>query len=383
MVANHDKTRLNRSSIYYKRPGILSWYSKNEANKMQAVVFKGPLQVALEQRPRPQIKESTDAILKVRYTALCGSELHVFRGHQPSGTGFIMGHEFTGEVVEVGADVRSFKQGDRVVSPFTVSCGECFYCSSGFSSRCARGQLYGSAGLDGGQAEYVRVPLAESTLFHAPAAIDEKKLVLMADIFPTGYFAASNAFRGLEPRTVQNSTVLLFGCGPVGICALVSALEHRPKHLIAIDSVPSRLQLAQSFGAESWNFQENETGLRERVKELTDGRGADVVIEVVGHSSALRMGFEMLRPWGVLSSVGVHNGEIPWTGNEAYGKNLRLQMGRCPVRSIFGEAMELLAKKQDVLNFMSEDIRPLSQAVQAYEDFNQMKSQKVIFEADK
>ncbi|CEJ62252.1 Putative Zinc-containing alcohol dehydrogenase [Penicillium brasilianum] len=349
MVANHDKTRLNRSSIYYKRPGILSWYSKNEANKMQAVVFKGPLQVALEQRPRPQIKESTDAILKVRYTALCGSELHVFRGHQPSGTGFIMGHEFTGEVVEVGADVRSFKQGDRVVSPFTVSCGECFYCSSGFSSRCARGQLYGSAGLDGGQAEYVRVPLAESTLFHAPAAIDEKKLVLMADIFPTGYFAASNAFRGLEPRTVQNSTVLLFGCGPVGICALVSALEHRPKHLIAIDSVPSRLQLAQSFGAESWNFQENETGLRERVKELTDGRGADVVIEVVGHSSALRMGFEMLRPWGVLSSVGVHNGEIPWTGNEAYGKNLRLQMGRCPVRSIFGEAMELLAKKQDVL----------------------------------
>lgn len=244
-----------------------------------------------------------------------------------------MGHEFTGEVVEVGPDVRSFKQGDRVVSPFTVSCGECFYCSSGFSSRCARGQLYGSAALDGGQAEYARIPLAESTLFHAPAAIDEKKLVLMADIFPTGYFAASNAFRGLEPKVVQNSTVLLFGCGPVGICALVSALEHRPKHLIAIDSVPSRLQLAQSLGAEAWNFQDNEAGLRERVKELTDGRGADVVIEVVGHSSALRMGFEMLRPWGVLSSVGVHNGEIPWTGNEAYGKNLRLQMGRCPVRS--------------------------------------------------
>jgi threonine dehydrogenase-like Zn-dependent dehydrogenase len=244
-----------------------------------------------------------------------------------------MGHEFTGEVVEVGAEVRSFKQGDRVVSPFTVSCGKCFYCASGFSSRCARGQLYGSAVLDGGQAEYVRVPLAESTLFHAPAAIDEKKLVLMADIFPTGYFAASNAFRGLEPPAIQNSTVLLFGCGPVGICALVSALEHRPKHLIAIDRVPSRLQLAQSLGAEPWNFQENEAGLRDRVKELTDSRGADVVIEVVGHSSALRMGFEMLRPWGVLSSVGVHNGEIPWTGNEAYGKNLRLQMGRCPVRS--------------------------------------------------
>ncbi|KAF7712274.1 Zinc-type alcohol dehydrogenase [Penicillium ucsense] len=350
---------------------------------MKAVVFKGPLQVALEERPRPQIQDPTDAIVKVRYTALCGSELHVFRGHQPSGTGFIMGHEFTGEVVEIGPNVHSFSPGDRIVSPFTVSCGECFYCREGFSSRCARGQLYGSAGLDGAQAEYVRVPLAESTLFHAPDAIDEKKLVLMADIFPTGYFAASNAFRGLEPSKIQASTVLLFGCGPVGICALVSALEYRPQHLIAIDSVKSRLELAESLGAEPWNFQENQGGLRERVKELTDGRGADMVIEVVGHSSALRMGFEMLRPWGVLSSVGVHNGEIPWTGNEAYGKNLRLQMGRCPVRSIFGEAMNLLAKKQHMLDFMSEDIRPLSQAVKAYDDFNTMKSQKIVFEANR
>lgn len=247
-----------------------------------------------------------------------------------------MGHEFTGEVAETGDSVKNFKQGDLVVSPFTVSCGECFYCSSGFSSRCARGLLYGSAMLDGGQAEYVRVPLADATLCHAPSTIDEKKLVLMADIFPTGYFAAKNAFSSLDAAAVHNSTVLLFGCGPVGICALISALEHRPKTLIAIDSVPSRLELARSLGAEAWNFQENEAGLRERVKSLTEGRGADVVIEVVGHSSALRMGFELLRPWGIISSIGVHNGEIPWTGNEAYGKNLRIQMGRCPVRSKFG-----------------------------------------------
>ncbi|KAJ5991574.1 hypothetical protein N7522_011781 [Penicillium canescens] len=350
---------------------------------MQAVVFKGPLQVALEQRPKPEIQASTDVILKVRYTALCGSELHVFRGHQPSANGFIMGHEFTGEVSSVGPDVQSFKLGDRVVSPFTVSCGSCFYCKRGFSSRCAHSQLYGSAVLDGGQAEYVRVPLADSTLFHAPPEIDEKKLVLMADIFPTGYFAASNAFRDLDPEEIQQSTVLLFGCGPVGLCAIASALDYKPKHLLAIDSVPARLEVAKGLGAEPWNFQEDEAGLRQRVKDLTEDRGADVVIEVVGHSSALRMGFEMLRPWGHLSSVGVHNQEIPWTGNEAYGKNLRLQMGRCPVRSIFAPAMQLLAKKQDVLNFMTHDIRPLSQAVQAYDDFNEMRSQKVIFEADK
>jgi threonine dehydrogenase-like Zn-dependent dehydrogenase len=229
--------------------------------------------------------------------------------------------------------VKLFKPGDRVVSPFTVSCGSCFYCKRGFSSRCAHSQLYGSAVLDGGQAEYVRVPLADSTLFHAPPEIDEKKLVLMADIFPTGYFAASNAFKALDPEDIQQSTVLLFGCGPVGLCAIASALDYKPKHLIAIDSVPARLEVAKGLGAEPWNFQEDEAGLRQRVKDLTEGRGADVVIEVVGHSSALRMGFEMLRPWGHLSSVGVHNQEIPWTGNEAYGKNLRLQMGRCPVRS--------------------------------------------------
>lgn len=135
--------------------------------------------------------------------------------------------------------------------------------------------------------------------------------------------------------------MLLFGCGPVGICALISALDYKPKTLIAIDSVSSRLALAQSLGAEPWNFKEDEEGLRQRVKDLTDGRGADIVIEVVGHSSALRMGFELLRPWGRISSVGVHNQDIPWTGNEAYGKNLRLQMGRCPVRSMSGSTSYL------------------------------------------
>jgi threonine dehydrogenase-like Zn-dependent dehydrogenase len=263
-----------------------------------------------------------------------------------------MGHEFTGEVHETGSAVRNFKKGDRVVSPFTISCGECFYCAQGCSSRCAKGKLFGCAVLDGGQAEYVRVPLADATLVAAPAAIDEKKLVLMADIFPTGFFAARNAFRGVDEEVVRGSVVVLFGCGPVGLCALVSALEYRPAALIAVDSVPDRLERARSLGAEAWNFQTDAQGLRERVLQLTDGRGADVAIEVVGHSSALRMAFELLRPWGRISSVGVHNGEIPWTGNEAYGKNLQIQMGRCPVRSIFGDALELLVKKQDSLEWV-------------------------------
>lgn len=198
-----------------------------------------------------------------------------------------MGHEFTGEVVELGSSVKSVKKGDLIVTPFTVSCGECFYCTKGYTSRCAKSQLFGCAILDGGQAEYARIPLADSTVVKAPSNIEENALVLMADIFPTGYFAAQNAFRGFDKKTIEESTVLLIGCGPVGLCSLVNALDFKPKHLLAIDGVDSRLELAKKLGAEPWNYQKDMEGLKARIKELTDGRGADTVIELVGHSDAL------------------------------------------------------------------------------------------------
>ena len=266
-------------------------------------------------------------------TASSHSELHVFRGHQPSKTGFIMGHEFTGVIDKVGSSVQTLKPGDAIVCPFTVSCGKCFYCSHGLSSRCEKSLLFGSTLLDGAQAEYVRIPLAETTVFKAPASIDEKKLCLMADIFPTGYFAAKQGLGHLTPEIQKDSVVVVIGCGPVGLCAVVAAATYQPKALLAVDGIPSRLDTAKGLGAEPWNYQTQADELSERVKSLTDGRGADVVIEVVGHSSALDTGFKLLRPWGVISSVGVHNGEIPWTGNQAYGKNLTVKMGRCPVRS--------------------------------------------------
>ncbi|KFH42159.1 putative zinc-type alcohol dehydrogenase-like protein-like protein [Hapsidospora chrysogenum ATCC 11550] len=352
-------------------------------NTMRAVVFKGVKHVAVEERPVPSIQDPGDIIVKVEYTALCGSELHVFRGHQPSDTGFIMGHEFTGTVSEVGPAVRNFQPGDAIVSPFTVSCGACFYCRRGFSSRCAESLLFGCTLLDGGQAQYVRIPLADSTAVKAPPAIDRVKLCLMADIFPTGYFAADNALGRMDPELARESVVVLFGCGPVGLCALVAALEHRPRALLAVDGVPSRLETAGKLGAEPWNYQTQRDELFRRVRELTEGRGADVVIEVVGHSSALDLGFQLLRPWGTISSVGVHNGEIPWNGNQAYGKNLTIKMGRCPVRSIFPDALKVLEKKQHLFGFMTETIMPLSKAVEGYELFDNMKTHKVIFEAQK
>ncbi|KAG0647209.1 Glutathione-dependent formaldehyde dehydrogenase, partial [Hyphodiscus hymeniophilus] len=327
---------------------------------MKAVVFRGKLDVRIEDRPIPKIIDDTDIIIKVRYSALCGSELHVFRGHQASKTDFIMGHETTGSVVELGSAVKTHKKGDVVVMPFTVSCGVCFYCTKGFSSRCEKCLLFGCPLLDGGQAEFMRVPLADATAVKAPPGIEEKKLVLMADIFPTGYFAAANGFRGFDEGTIRESVVILIGCGPVGI------------------PVGAR----QELRAEPWNDQTDKEGLKKRVLELTDGRGADVVIEGVGHADALRTGFDLLRPWGNISSFGVQQDEIPWSGNEAYGKNLKIQMGRCPVRSVFEEALAVLEKKQHLLDFMTNKIMPMSQAVEGYDLFNKMLVQKVIFEPE-
>jgi threonine dehydrogenase-like Zn-dependent dehydrogenase len=196
-------------------------------------------------------------------------------------------------------------------------------------------------------------------------------------------FAAKNGFKHSTPEEIKDSVVVLIGCGPVALCALCNITDYNPRAILAVDSVPSRLELARSLGAEPWNFQTDRAGLDARVKELTNGRGADIIVEVVGLSPALRMGFELVRPWGIISSVGVHNGEIPWTGNEAYGKNVRVQMGRCPVRSVFEEAMESLKRHQSKLGFMADKVMPLTEAVEGYDLFDKMKVQKVVFEAQK
>ena len=162
----------------------------------------------------------------------------------------------------------------------------------------------------GGQAEYVRVPLADGTVMKAPAEIDDKALILMADIFPTGFFGARNAFSSLGVQKPSEATAVVIGCGPVGLCAVVSALEYKPKHLFAVDSVDSRLELARSLGAEPLNFKTDPEGMAARIREVTDGRGADIVIEVVGLSPALKTAFDLLRPFGFISSIGVHNAEV-------------------------------------------------------------------------
>lgn len=366
---------------------------------MKAVIFNKPFDISVEDRPIPEILAPTDAIVKVKYTALCGSELHVFRGHQPSPTNFIMGHEFTGTVHKVGSEIKSLKPGDSIVAPFTVSCGNnCFYCKHGASSRCKNSLLFGTKALDGAQAEYVRVPLADSTLVLQPSLFSsspesEKKLVLMADIFPTGYFAAKNIFQDIHPEAVYDTTdgpfvAVVVGCGPVGLCGIVAATVLAPKgaKIYAVDTVPERLKEAEKLGATPLLLPTDGTAITDEkhpvsiIKSVTGGRGADGVMEIVGHSDALRLAFDLLRPWGKISSVGVHNADIPITGNEAYGKNVTIQFGRCPVRSIFDESLNVFANNIDKLNILTGHIMKLEDAKEAYDLFDKRKVQKVIFE---
>ncbi|KAJ4177975.1 hypothetical protein NW755_013525 [Fusarium falciforme] len=349
---------------------------------MKAVVFDGVLQVSVQDRPFPKIQNDDDVIIKVHMTALCGSELHVYRGIEPSTTGYIMGHEFTGTVVAAGHGVKSVQIGDKVVSPFTTSCGTCFFCVNSGTARCVNSQPLGSERLDGAQAEYVRVPQADGTIIKAPATIPDQALILMADIFPTGYFGVKSALEMMPRLRTQDATIVVVGCGPVGLCAIASAAALHPRHLFAVDSVSNRLDQARNLGAEPLNFVANKTGLKDRIAQVTGGRGADIVVEVVGLSPALRTAFDLVRPFGAISSIGVHNAEIPWSGAEAYNKNIRLQMGRCPVRSVFSEAMDLLVEIHHSLGFLFETVIPLSNAAEGYELFNQSKVPKVIFHTE-
>jgi threonine dehydrogenase-like Zn-dependent dehydrogenase len=287
-----------------------------------------------------------------------------------------MGHEFTGEVVEVGEEVRNFKPGDIVVSIFTTACLKCFYCLKGLTSRCLDSMLFGSTELDGGQAQYVRIPVADNTLFPQPPELPETSVVLLADIFPTGMLAAKNAFSRMLPEELKGSVNVVIGCGPVGLCAIIASTKWVDR-IYAIDSVPERLEEAKALGAIPLHLNADP---KKTILEATDGRGADFVLEIVGQTPALALAYDLIRPFGVISSVGAHNGEIPFSAKDGYAKNVTLHFGRCPARGLYTESLELMRAKKHMFGGFAHHLMPLEKAPEAYELFNQRKLQKVIFQ---
>ncbi|KND87153.1 putative zinc-binding alcohol dehydrogenase [Tolypocladium ophioglossoides CBS 100239] len=367
---------------------------------MKAVIFRGAFDVAVESRPKPTIVERTDAIIRVELAGICGSELHMYRGHQKTAAGHIMGHEFIGTVEEVGEQVTRFSPGDHVVSIFSPICLKCWFCKQGLTNRCVEGVAFGTQNLAGGQAEFVRVPFADGTLQPVPADLDNSLLIMMCDIFPTGYYGACRAIEGLQTQfqsrltsfngpvadggvnedrihyALSQAVVVCLGCGPVGICAIATARSKGIHTVFAVDSVDDRLEEAAQLGAIPLNLSRDD--IMGEIKSRTEGRGADAVIEVVGSAAALKSAFDLLRPCGVLSSVGFHQSGLPFTGLDCYLKNITMNFGRVPVRTVFHDALGCLKENQSILKHYVSHELPLDDAATGYALFEQRKARKVV-----
>lgn len=334
---------------------------------MRALTFRGIESVAVDHLPEPLLEAPSDALVRVEAAGICGSDLHVYHGRERGlDPGTVMGHELVGEVVAVGSEVTGFAPGDRVVSPFTTSCGRCFYCRHGLTCRCRQGQLFGwveaGAGLDGAQAELVRVPMADSTLARLPAALPAVAALLAGDVLPTGLFAADLAAVG--PETVA----AVLGCGPVGLAAVLACRERGAAAVFAVDAVAERLELAARFGATPVDLERGDPGAA--VRAATGGRGADAILEAVGSPAASRLALDLLRPGGTLAAVGVHNeAAFPFSPLEAYDKNLTFRAGRCPARAYLEESLALLTRRQADLDALFTHRLPLDEGPRGYRIF--------------
>ncbi len=372
---------------------------------MRAAVFHHAKKVSCDTVPDPQLKSPRDAILRVTSTAICGSDLHIYNGYFPQPKPMILGHEFMGIVEEVGADVQNLKRGDRVVVPFPIACGTCFFCHEGLPGACEQSNpkhygphggllsqkgggmfgytdLYG--GYDGGQAELVRVPYADFGPRVVPAELSDEEALFLTDICPTGYSAIKWAeLRGGE-------TVGVFGCGPVGLMAMKAARLLGASRVLAFDREPYRLARAKQL-ADAEVFDITRDGWLDAVRDTTEGRGVDVAVDAVGMEAhhgvletlknvahlqagsinALRMCIDAVRRGGVVSIVGVYG--MPYDNfpiGQLFDKGIRLAMGQAPVHAIIDELLERVAKRELRLDDVISHRLPLADVSRAYDIFN-------------
>lgn len=379
---------------------------------MKAVCWHGANDVRVDTVPDPKILNPRDAIIKVTSTAICGSDLHIYDGYIPTmKSGDILGHEFMGEVVELGAGVKNLQVGDRVIIPFTISCGGCFFCNSDLWSLCDNSNpnawmvekimghspagLFGYShlfgGYAGGQAEYVRVPFADVGPLKVPEGLTDEQVLFLTDIFPTGYMAAENC------QIKQGDIVAVWGCGPVAQFAIKSAFMFGAERVIAIDRVPERLKMAQEWGgAEVINYEEVDAG--EALKEMTGGRGPDAVIDAVGmeahgtgvdalydkvmqavrlesdRPTALRQAIVACRKGGNVSVAGVYGGlmdKVPM--GAAFNKGLNFKMGQTNVHRYLRPLLEHIQKGDIDPSFVVTHQLKLDDAPHAYEIFKHKK----------
>jgi threonine dehydrogenase-like Zn-dependent dehydrogenase len=382
---------------------------------MKAVCWYGTQDVRVENVPEPKIFGPRDAVVRITSSAICGSDLHLYDGYVPTmRKGDILGHEFMGEIVEIGKDLRGLKRGDRVVVPFTISCGRCYYCRKGLFSLCSNtnpnavmaDKLYGASGAGlfgyshlfggfaGGQAQYARVPFADAGPLKLPDSVPDEKALFLSDIFPTGYMAAENC--NIQPGDI----VAVWGCGPVGQFAIRSAYLLGAERVIAIDRVPERLEMARAGKADAIDYSSED--VMDQLKTMTGGRGPDSCIDAVGMEAhgttvdalydrakqavhletdrphALRQCIQACRPGGTVSVPGVYAGFIDkFPIGAAFAKGLTLKMGQTHVPKYMKPLLERIERGEIDPSFLITHRVSIDEAPAMYKTFRDHKDQCV------
>jgi len=272
---------------------------------MKALVYRGPGFKAIEERPKPEIQQPSDAIVKIEFTTICGTDLHILKGHVATcAPGRILGHEGVGVIDSVGAGVTAFRKGDRVLISCISSCGKCEDCRRGMYSHCKTGGWILGNEIDGTQAEYVRTPHAETSLYPIPAGADDEALVMLSDILPTGFECGV-----LNGKVAPGSTVAIVGSGPIGLATLLTAQFYSPAQIIVIDLDDKRLEVARRFGATA-TINSADGQAAATVKTLTGGRGVDTAIEAVGIPATFSLCQDLVAAGGVIANIGVHGEKV-------------------------------------------------------------------------
>ena len=343
---------------------------------MKAVVFEDVDRVVVQEVPEPTIVEPRDAIVRITAAGICGSDLHFLHGKAPLTPGDTIGHEGVGVVEEVGPEVRRFRPGDRVVIAFDIVCGDCWYCQRGQTALCENFQMLGGGAfggdLVGAQAEKVRVPSADVNLLSVPDGLTDEQALFVGDILTTGYYGT--AIAGIQPE----DTVAVVGAGPVGFFCIQAARVHGARQVLALDRLSDRLVLAEKVGAIPINVDERNPQIA--VSDLTEGRGADIAIEAVGHPTAYETAIDVVRGGGTVSVVGVFVSErIQVPMGVYWARALRILFaGMCPIHAWWERSMEAVRVGAiDPLPIISH-VLSLEEAVRGYELFDSRQATKVV-----
>jgi 2-desacetyl-2-hydroxyethyl bacteriochlorophyllide A dehydrogenase len=341
---------------------------------VQAVTFQAPGEVRVDECPEPELLAADDAIVQVEATGVCGSDLHIYHGRVKIEPGFIIGHEFVGTVTAAGDAVTRVDVGDRVLGCFQTACGSCFFCMRSEYHKCDESRVFGHGAtlgsLQGAQAEQVLVPRANLTLRRVPEGMSDDAALFAGDVMGTGYHAVVSA--GLRP----GDTAVVLGLGPVGLCAVQAARACGAARVVGVDTVAERLDVARSFGAEAVHLTEEDP--RAAVKAASEGRGADVVVDAVGHPDALDMACRMARKAGTVSVVGVYAERCEVHMGVVWIKALKLVTGHANVIAHVDAVLAMMQSgRLDPTPLVSRHMK-LDEAPQAYEAYANREALKIV-----